>query len=455
LFTLLYAVAQLSEVELLQGSHSRVSVSSIATIASVILFGPLTGAFTILFGELFTFLVNSFIKRERQKGGFASLRRLGFNVGMFVIASSFAGCVYLLAGGSIGTFTSFPELLPLAAAVAVDTLANLVILIGVISLQTCRSPLVIWNQDFRWGAPINILGGIIGGGMLALAYKIFGAHGLMVFFLPVLATSYSFRLYVKNTKVYVNKLEHLNRELEQVNDGLMETLAAVIDAYDAYTRTHSKQVKVYAGDLAEKLHLPPEEKARIERAALVHDLGKVGVMDTIIGKEGRLTAEEYNIVKRHPAIGAEILDRMEGLQELVPLVKHHHERWDGKGYPDGLTGEEIPLGARILAIADTVDAIRSDRPYRPTRNFREVKEEIIRCSGSQFDPVVVEAFLALLEERGPDYFKNSSHGIKPSLGADGVSEREQGGKHFLKKSMLSVGQDEEALAPSSGPHPET
>ncbi len=442
LFTLVYAVSQLNEVDLFQDSHSRISVSSITTLASVILFGPFTGVLTILFGELITFLAKTFVLRGEKEGEVPQLQRLGFNIGMFVISTSLAGEMYLLTGGSFGAFTGFPPLLPLIAAASVDTLANLVILVGVIALQTGRSPLAIWDQDFRWGVPINILGSVIGGGMLGLAYQVFGAPGLLVFFLPVLATSYSFRLYVKNSKVYVNQLECLNRELAQVNDSLLETLAAVIDAYDVYTRSHSKQVKVYAGDLAERLHLSEAEQARIEKAALVHDLGKVGVMDTIIGKEGKLTAEEYEIVKRHPTIGAEILAQMPGLQDLVTLVRHHHERWDGKGYPDGLKREEIPYGARVLALADTVDAMLSDRPYRPTRSLEEVRAEIIRCSGSQFDPAIAKVFLALMDERGPEYFTNSSSAVEISLRQEEGEPVGNNGKHFLKKSMLASPEEE-------------
>ena len=167
--------------------------------------------------------------------------------------------------------------------------------------------------------------------------------GLAVFLLPILATSYSFRLYVSNSKVYVDQLEKVNKNLDDANMGLLETLGAVIDAYDMYTFGHSTQVAVYAGELATRLGMSPEEHQKIIKAALVHDLGKVPIYDSIIRKKGRLTDEEYNLLKRHPAIGAEIISRMKGLQDLIPIVRHHHERWDGLGYPDGLAGEEIPL----------------------------------------------------------------------------------------------------------------
>jgi putative nucleotidyltransferase with HDIG domain len=294
--------------------------------------------------------------------------------------------------------------------------------------------LQIWNDEFQWAAPIAIAGNIFGA-VLALAYEMFAWLGLTVFMLPILATSYSFRLYVANTKVYLEKLQHMNEELDEINLGLLETLGAVIDAYDVYTYGHSNQVAVYAGALAEKLGLPETEKVRLIKAALVHDLGKVAVEDSIIGKQGPLTNEEYNLVKRHPLIGAQIVGRMKGFQDLVDPVLHHHERWDGKGYPDGLAGEEIHLGARILALADALDSMFSDRPYRPTRSYKDVIAEVGRCSGTQFDPIVAQAFFALVEEKGRDFFSNSALIVDKNVHPDGGNELDRL-ERYLKKSML-------------------
>lgn len=312
---------------------------------------------------------------------------------------------------------------------------NLIILMGVIRLQTGNKLSEVWNQHLKWGVPINLVGGIIGGGALALAYEMFEALGVLVFFLPVIATSYSFRLYVSNMKEYVNKLEAANRDLDEANIGLLETLGAVIDAYDIYTYGHSTQVAIYAEAIAEKMGLSAEAQTTIVKAALVHDVGKIGIMDSIIGKPAALTDDEYNIVKRHPVIGAEIVGRMKGVQALVPLVRHHHERWDGYGYPDGLVGEEIPLGARVIAVADSFDAIFSDRPYRPTRSFKDARDEIARGAGIQFDPEVVAAFLALAEERERDFFKNSAALADRALLVAGLGAATTGAR-ILKKSMI-------------------
>ncbi|MFU8771156.1 MAG: HD-GYP domain-containing protein, partial [Anaerolineales bacterium] len=161
-----------------------------------------------------------------------------------------------------------------------------------------------------------------------------------------------------------------------------------------------------------------------------------GIMDSIISKPGPLTDEEYNILKRHPVIGSEIINRMKGLQDLVPLVRHHHERWDGRGYPDGLEKDEIPVGARILALSDALDAMLSDRPYRPTRSMKEVVEEVIRCSGTQFDPQVVEAFFEVKANKPRDFFKNSAAFIDKSVIVNQMGYISGGMRYFIKKDML-------------------
>jgi putative nucleotidyltransferase with HDIG domain len=227
----------------------------------------------------------------------------------------------------------------------------------------------------------------------------------------------------------------MNHSLDEINMGLLETLAAIIDADDVYTSNHSRHVAIYASAIAEKMNLSQEERTRIRKAGLVHDVGKVGISDSIIGKQGQLKEDEYNIVKRHPAISAEIIGSMQGFHDIVSVVRAHHERWDGRGYPDGLKGEEIPLAARIIALADALEAMLSDRPYRRTRSFKEILDEIERCSGTQFDPAVVKAFFAVVEEQDRGFFANSAALVDRSvllsgLGADATDAR------YLKKSMM-------------------
>jgi putative nucleotidyltransferase with HDIG domain len=178
-----------------------------------------------------------------------------------------------------------------------------------------------------------------------------------------------------------------------------------VDAKDAYTRGHSERVGVYASKLGRELGLPRELIERIYISGLLHDVGKIGVPDAIITKPDRLTPEEYEEIKRHPEIGARILQPVAFLADVVPCVRHHHEWYDGSsaGYPARLVGDQIPLPSRIILVSDTVEAMTSDRPYRRGLPLEQVLSELHRYSGTQFDPNCVAAMLRLLEREGEDF----------------------------------------------------
>ncbi|OYV96977.1 MAG: hypothetical protein B7Z62_07215 [Deltaproteobacteria bacterium 37-65-8] len=184
----------------------------------------------------------------------------------------------------------------------------------------------------------------------------------------------------------------LIEELAQNDIGTLAALARTVDTNSHWTAGHSERVTDLAMDIGRKLGLPPYEIDRLHRGGLLHDIGKIGVPPSILDKPGKLTEEEFAVVKRHPSKGAEILDPIPNLQNIIPIVSQHHERFDGKGYPNGLSGESISLHARILAVADVVDALVSDRPYRPGWSREKVLAYTLENSGTQFDPKVVEAF---------------------------------------------------------------
>ena len=177
----------------------------------------------------------------------------------------------------------------------------------------------------------------------------------------------------------------------------VEALAAAIDAKDKYTSGHSTAVSKYAVPVAREMMMNDDELESIEFAALLHDIGKIAVPESVLNKPGKLTKDEFEQIKKHPSAGAEIIRSIDFLKDAVNSVKHHHERWDGKGYPDGLKGEEIPLCAQVVGIVDTFDAMTSTRSYRKALSEDEALKEIRRCSGSQFNPVVVEAFAKAFE----------------------------------------------------------
>ena len=171
-----------------------------------------------------------------------------------------------------------------------------------------------------------------------------------------------------------------------------------MDARDYYTREHSNRVSAYGVLIARQLQLDSRVVEAIQFGGLLHDIGKIGIPDQVMNKPGRLTDEEFKVMKGHSSLGAGILRRVESLTHLVPLVLYHHERFDGRGYPEGLAGKKIPLGARILNVADSFETITSDRVYHKARSFEEGLAEIRRCSGGQFDPELVDAFEKVFDQ---------------------------------------------------------
>ena len=207
----------------------------------------------------------------------------------------------------------------------------------------------------------------------------------------------------------MNIIRQINQELKDSREKLeqaylesIETLRMTVEAKDPYTRGHSERVAEFSVLIGEKLGLTEEELKTLKIGGLFHDIGKIGIPDSILLKEAKLTDEEYSEIKNHPAIGKHILSTASIFKDIIPIVYHHHEKYNGTGYPERLSGENIPLFARIAAVADTFDAMTSKRSYRNAIPIEIVKEEIVKCSGTQFDPNVANAFLEILNN---DYAK--------------------------------------------------
>ncbi len=187
-------------------------------------------------------------------------------------------------------------------------------------------------------------------------------------------------------------------------EGFVESLVGALEAKDPDIEWHLRAVSHLALLIGRRIPLSQDQIHALSFGGLLHDVGKIGIPDTILHKPGRLTAEEYQIIKRHPVLGARMLSSVRELAPAVPVVRHHHERFDGKGYPEGLAGEDIPLGARIVLVVDAYHAMRSDRPYRRAMSESAARTELLRHAGTQFDPRVVDALLARLE-RDPEALK--------------------------------------------------
>ncbi len=199
-------------------------------------------------------------------------------------------------------------------------------------------------------------------------------------------------------RIFSSKINASNKKSQKLFLNILQVMAKVLEAKDPYTRFHSENVAKYARQIARKCGYSGERLEMIQIAGILHDFGKIGITEMVLNKTGSLTDPEYLAIQKHPLIASTILEPIEELSEVIFDIKHHHERFDGRGYPGKLAGEDIPLGARILCAADSFDAMTSNRSYHKSMSIEDAREEMIRCSGTQFDPEVVKAFLDVQDE---------------------------------------------------------
>jgi diguanylate cyclase (GGDEF)-like protein/putative nucleotidyltransferase with HDIG domain len=315
-------------------------------------------------------------------------RERGFNLtqSMFnVLGAAFAvaGAYYTYNGPLAALVGNSPYLLIMLAA-CVYFILNTLPVATIISLTERKSLPEVWRKCCVWSFPYYLAGAGIAG-LVTLINRQFSWQTSLLAFPAMFVIHRSYRL-------YLNKLESEKRQVEDIA-GLhlrtIEALALAIEAKDQTSQDHLQRVRVYAVELGKRLHLSQDELEALRAAALLHDIGKLGVPENIISKPGRLTPEEFEKMKIHPIVGAEILDRVQFPYPVVPIVRAHHERWDGTGYPDGLCGESIPIGARILAAVDCLDALTSDRQYRSGITLEQAMNHVASESGRAFDPKVV------------------------------------------------------------------
>lgn len=247
-------------------------------------------------------------------------------------------------------------------------------------------------------------------GLLAFAYREISPWTLPLFFVPALAAHRSFVLYQQQRRLTEDLLE-ANQLLQGANLSFATALVATLDARDRYTAGHSAAVAIYSRDIAERMALPPEEQQLVHLCGLVHDIGKIGLTAGLLEKAGPLTLDERRQMQEHSAIGEHILSKVESYAEIARVVRHHHERVDGNGYPDGLVNDAIPLHSRIIAVADAYNAMTSDRPYRDAMPSRVARMRLAQAVESQFDTTVVAAFEAILATSAEAY----RLGIRPDF----------------------------------------
>jgi HD-GYP domain-containing protein (c-di-GMP phosphodiesterase class II) len=267
---------------------------------------------------------------------------------------------------------------------------------------------------------------------LAFAYETISPWSALLFLAPALAAQQLFSLYQDKARLYEEQLELseglrvANRRLSEANLSFATALVQTLEESDRYTAGHSRAVATYSRDIASALNLPPDEQERAYVAGLVHDIGKIGLPPAVLNKEGRLTLDERRQMERHSEIGERILSKVDAYADVALIVRHHHERIDGHGYPDGILGPAIPTIARIIAVADAYNAMTSDRPYRPAMVYPAARDRLLQAMGSQFHTDAVVAFVSLLADATEDYryARGPSFGVVESS-ADplgGVSE---------------------------------
>src|SRR3984893_9109503 len=317
-----------------------------------------------------------------------------FNVaGMMANASALT---YLSYHWLVGKFGANKPILLMVAAL-VFFFANTLPISIVIALTEGKSSRKVWSECYFWSFPYYLVGAAAVG-LVGIVNRSAGWETSLLV-LPLIYWVYrSYRLYLGRLEAEKERVEVEKRHVEQIaslNMRTIEALALAIEAKDHTTHTHLQRVRTYAVAVAKELNLSEGEIEALRAAALLHDIGKLAVPEQIINKPGKLTAEEFEKMKVHPLVGAEILERVAFPYPVAPIVRSHHERWDGTGYPEGLKGEEIPIGARILAVVDCLDALASDRQYRPAMALGAAMAKVREEAGSWFDPKVVE----ILERR--------------------------------------------------------
>jgi putative nucleotidyltransferase with HDIG domain len=304
-----------------------------------------------------------------------------FNASQYALSVGVAGITYQYVGGVVGFQNFFKFAFPAILCALTYCLVNSILVTIVISFAQDSKITTVWRVDIKEMIPSYIAEAPMGF-LMAIVYVEVGIIGILLFFFPLLLARRSFELYTKMRKVYLDTIR---------------ALAAAIDAKDPYTKGHSERVAETSVALAQELNLSGRDIENIEYTALLHDIGKIGIADSILGKKDSLTSQEFDKIKEHTIMGANIIEPIDFLKNSYWAIYHHHEKYNGKGYPDGIKSEDIPILARIIAVADAYDAMGSDRPYRKKLSKEKILKEFTEQSGKQFDPQIVNALMLILK----------------------------------------------------------
>ena len=370
--------------------EARISVSETFVFTSVLLFGACAGTLTVALDVMVVAITS-------QRRTLQPIRVL-FNISAASLSIWTASTLFYFVAGieplSIAP-TRVPELLwPLIMLTAVHFLLNSGLVAIALGSERNESAFTIWRRIFPW-LSINYFGGASVAALLVSYTRTVDFTALSII-VPLLVISYlTYKMALGRVEDAVNHVE----EVKKLYLSTIETLATAIDAKDQVTHGHIRRVQRFALGLAQKVGVRDQLQLQaLEAAALLHDMGKIAVPEHILNKPSKLTAGEFEKMKLHASVGADILSSIKFPYPVVPIVRHHHENWNGTGYPDGLRGTEIPLGARILAVVDCFDALTSDRPYRPKLPDSEAIAILMERRGTMYDPLIVDTFVAVKDD---------------------------------------------------------
>ena len=391
------AIAERASVRLTD--TTELSISPVLTLFAAVLFGPLAGGVVGAASEL----GDSELFQESRHGRSLHLKWLTYTSSRFISGAAMgltAEAVQERIDGTAGLFVA--TLIASAVGEALEILfATLTSRIRGNRTAIARMVGPVMGTAMCVYAPVVAA--------LAYTYVDISPWTALLFLAPAMAAQRLFSLYQEKARLYDEQLalsadlKAANTSLRDANLSFATALVQTLEESDRYTAGHSRAVATYCRDIAERMGLSPSEQERAFLSGLVHDIGKIGLPATLLNKEGRLTLDELREMERHSEIGERILSKVEAYADVSHIVRHHHERMDGEGYPDRIRGDDVPLISRIIAVADAYNAMTSDRPYRSAMDYTVARDRLLQAMGSQFftDPVVT--FLSILAEADDDY----------------------------------------------------
>lgn len=357
-----------------------ISTSFAIQLAMVLIFGPIVGSIIVILGLSLRFKK---VEDKYQNILYDPIYKTLYNYCVVIIPIVYASLIYSKLGGSFDATNLWSKIHLIIAFSIVYLLLNTLLISILFSLLNHKNLFYFFLSNVK----LSLLSGLVMtpfGILLAYMFYKYSFGGVLLIVFPIVLVRYTFYLYLEAKTQYVQTVD---------------TLMNAMEARDKYTEGHSRRVSELSVVLAKELRYGDSKIERIRMASLLHDVGKIGIDDNILNKPGKLTNEEYETIKSHPKIGYNILKNIKNLEDILPIIRNHHERYDGSGYPDCKNSDSLQLDVFIVQLADSIDAMATDRPYRRALSEGEIISELIKFKGTQFHPKVVDAYMKVMDKR--------------------------------------------------------